>query len=98
MRLHPTPSEYALWQALRGGRLGVAFRRQVPVGRYIVDFLAPRERLIVEVDGGYHAERVAADGRRQQWLERQSYRVVRVSAALVLRDTVAAVRLVRAAL
>lgn len=70
----------------------------MPVGRYIVDFLASHERLIVEVDGGYHADRVAADRRRQQWLERQGYRVVRVSAALVLRDTVAAVRFVRAAL
>jgi very-short-patch-repair endonuclease len=57
-----------LWQAIRDGRLGVQFRRQVPVGRYIVDFLAPRERLVVEVDGGYHTARVAADARPQRWL------------------------------
>jgi very-short-patch-repair endonuclease len=98
MRLEPTSSEYVLWQALRGGRLGVAFRRQVPIGRYVVDFLAARERLIVEVDGGYHAERGAADRRRQRWLERQGYRVVRVSAATVLRDPAAAVCIIRAAL
>lgn len=98
MRRNPTSSEYVLWQAIRGGRWGVAFRRQVAIGRYIVDFLAPRERLVVEVDGGYHAERAAADRRRQRWLERQGYHVVRVSATLVLRDTAAAVRNIRDAL
>lgn len=98
MRRHPTPSEHVLWQALRGGRLGVSFRRQVPLGPYIVDFLAPRERLIVEVDGGCHAERVAADRRRQRWLEKQGYRVVRVAAVTVLREPAAAVRSILGAL
>lgn len=57
-----------------------------------------RERLIVEVDGGYHAERVGADRRRQRWLERQGYRVVRVSAAMVLQDTAMAIRVILDAL
>ena len=52
MRRHPTPTEHILWQAIRGGRLGVTFRRQVPLGPFIVDFLAPGARLVVEVDGG----------------------------------------------
>ncbi len=94
MRRHPTPSEHVLWQAIRGGRLGVSFRRQVPIGSYIVDFLAPGQRLIVEVDGGSHTERGSADGRRQRWLEKQGYRVVRLSAATVLCDTAAAVRVI----
>jgi very-short-patch-repair endonuclease len=98
MRQHPTPSEQVLWQAIRGGRLGVSFRRQVPVGAYIVDFLAARERLVVEVDGGYHTERGSADQRRQRWLERQGYRVVRVSAATVLQETAAAVQAIAQAL
>ena len=51
----PTDSEAALWRALRASQPGVAFRRQVPVLGFIVDFLAPSVRLIVEVDGGYHA-------------------------------------------
>ena len=51
----PTPSEEALWQALRVGALGVAFKRQVVLGgRYIADFFAPSAGLIVEVDGGVH--------------------------------------------
>jgi very-short-patch-repair endonuclease len=98
MRRHPTPSEHVLWQAIRGGRLGVWFRRQVPVGPYIVDFSAARERLVVEVDGGYHAERGSADQRRQRWLERRGYRVVRVSAATVLHATAVAVQAIACAL
>jgi very-short-patch-repair endonuclease len=50
------PAEAALWAQLKNRQLGVVFRRQVVVlGRYIADFLAPAVKLIVEVDGGYHA-------------------------------------------
>jgi very-short-patch-repair endonuclease len=94
MRCHPTPSEQALWQALRGRRLGVAFRRQVRLGEYIVDFLAPGVRLIVEVDGGYHCQRRSADARRERWLRRQGYRIVRLEAELVMGDLELAVALV----
>jgi very-short-patch-repair endonuclease len=98
MRCAMTPSEQALWAALRGYRLGVYFRCQVVVGSFIVDFLAPTPRVIVEVDGGYHARRRTADARRQRKLERLGYRVVRLEAELVLRDLPAAVAKVRAAL
>lgn len=95
----PTPSEEALWQALRGGVLGVAFKRQVPLGeRYIADFFAPSVGLVVEVDGGVHRSRRAADRRRDEWLRRRGYRVVRVEAALVLRAPDAALEVVRGAL
>jgi very-short-patch-repair endonuclease len=57
-----------------------------------------RERLVVEVDGGYHAERAGADRRRQRWLEKQGYRVVRVSAATVLHERPAAVQAIAGAL
>jgi very-short-patch-repair endonuclease len=98
MRRHPTPSEQALWQAIRGQRLGVAFRRQVALGPFIVDFLAPRARLIVEVDGGYHEMRVKADARRERWLCRQGFRVVRFPAALVMRDIESVLGVIRGAL
>jgi len=78
-----TDTEGALWRHLSGKKLGVAFRRQAVVGRFIVDFVAPSIRLVVEVDGGYHAERVAADARRNRVLERLGYRVLRVEAELV---------------
>ena len=98
MRFAPTPSEERLWQALRGRRLGVQFRRQVPIGRYIVDFLAPAVKLVVEVDGDYHAGRAKADGRRDAALEKAGYRVVRVKAEAVMREFGAAVEEIRAAL
>ena len=80
MRQAPTDSEATLWRALRARQLGVEFRRQVPVLRFIVDFLAPAARLIVEVDGGYHARRTRADARRDEKLRRAGYRVLRVHA------------------
>ena len=87
-----------LWSRIRGCRLGVYFRRQVPIGRYIVDFLAPAARLVVEVDGGYHAQRRAADARRDRKLARQGYRVLRIEAEVVRQRPEEAVALVRSAL
>jgi len=99
MRAAPTPSEARLFEAVRGKRLGVAFRRQVPVlGRYIVDLLAPELRLVVEIDGGYHAKRGQADARRDRALGRAGYRVVRVDAELVMRDLEAVLGEIRAEL
>jgi hypothetical protein len=63
MRVALTPSEQALGALLRGGQLGVWFRRQVPLGRFVADFVAPSARLVVEVDGGYHARRCMAGHR-----------------------------------
>ncbi len=94
-----TESEARLWSALNAGQLGVCFRRQVPVGaRFIADFCAPSIKLIVEVDRGYHARRRAADASRDRKLARLGYRVVRVSAELVLSDLASVIALVRGAL
>src|SRR5271165_4513780 len=74
MRSAPTASEAWLFEAVRGGRLGVAFRRQVSIlGRFIVDLLVPELRLVVEIDGPYHEQRRAADARRDRVLERAGY-------------------------
>jgi very-short-patch-repair endonuclease len=82
-----THTEQKLWGALRRRQLGTAFRRQVPIaGRYIVDFLAPDVRLVVEVDGGSHRDRRLADLRRDETLVRLGYRVLRVPAEAILRD------------
>jgi very-short-patch-repair endonuclease len=98
LRAQLTFSEQLLWAQLRGSRLGAAFRRQVPLGRFIVDFLAPAQRLVVEVDGGYHAQRLPADVRRDRMLARAGYRVLRLDAGLVVRDLAEAVARVVAAL
>ena len=93
-----TPSESALWAQLRAGQLGAHFKRQVVLGRFIVDFLAPKQRVIVELDGAYHARRRAADARRDRKLERSGYRVLRIDAELVRSNLAEAVALVRVAL
>jgi len=98
MRGAPTESEARLWRALRSSQLGVAFRRQVPLLGFIADFYAPSARLIVEVDGAYHARRLTADARRDRKLERAGYRVVRLQAELVMRNLTAALLAVRRAL
>ncbi len=98
MRFNLTDTEQLLWRQLAGKRLGVAFKRQVPVDRYVVDFLAPTVKLVVEVDGGYHAHRVAADARRTRVLERLGYRVLRLDAELVSRQLPLAVEVIRNAL
>jgi very-short-patch-repair endonuclease len=98
MRSWHNAAEAGLWQCLRGARLGVWFRRQVVLlGSCIVDFYCPSARLVVEVDGAYHftAERLRADARRDRRLAKAGYRVVRVSAALVLSDSAQAAAVVR---
>jgi len=73
-----TDAEQRLWYHLRNRRLGgYKFRRQVTFGPYVADFACVAARLIVEVDGGQHANRTVEDATRTQYLEQQGYRVVR---------------------
>jgi very-short-patch-repair endonuclease len=80
--------EVLLWQRLRGSRTGAKFRRQHPIGPYIVDFYCSEAGLIIEVDGEAHdrGERPGRDGARAAFLAENGYRVVRVPASDVLRD------------
>jgi leucyl-tRNA synthetase len=96
MRAAPTLTESIFWQILRRDQLGVSFRRQVVVGRFVADFLAPKIKLIVEVDGGYHSDpaRVRADARRDRDLGRLGYRVIHVPADMVEHRLVEAVAMI----
>jgi len=85
MRHQPTESEAKLWEALRGRRLGVHFKRQVRIGGLIVDFVAPAVKLVVEVDGGPHIGRGAADASWDRKLASMGYRVARIEAQVVLK-------------
>jgi very-short-patch-repair endonuclease len=98
MRSALTSSEEKLWAELRGGRLGVCSRRQFPIGNYIADFAAPAAKLVVEVDGGYHANRKAGDARRDRNLRRLGYCVLRLEAGVVEHHLELAVMRIRAAL
>jgi very-short-patch-repair endonuclease len=98
MRVVATRSEALLWARLRAKQLGVAFQRQIVIGPFIVDFVAPSVRLIVEVDGGCHARRSRADARRDRKLRRAGYRVLRLEAGVVEQHIEQAVAVVRDAL
>ena len=77
MRRKPTEAERKLWYALRDRRMQkIKFRRQAPVGPYIADFLCIEHRLVVEADGGRHAESTK-DAVRDDWLARNGYRILR---------------------
>jgi very-short-patch-repair endonuclease len=87
--------EVLLWQALRGRKLlGLHFRRQHPIGPYILDFFCGAAMLCVEVDGQSHdfADRPVRDERRDAWLLSQGIRTVRISASTILSDVDDAVR------
>ena len=73
-----TEVERPLWLQLRAEQVaGYRFRRQVPIGDYVVDFACMKAKLVVELDGGQHAAAVKSDSRRTQWLESQGFRVLR---------------------
>ena len=85
MRRAPTSTERLLWDLLRDRRLkGLKFRRQVPLGPYVADFLCLRHRLVIEADGPLHD--VERDAVRDAWLMSQNFRVLRFSNDLVHRD------------
>lgn len=78
-RKEPTRSETILWQALRGKKLdGIKFRRQQPIGNFIVDFYNSVYRLVVEVDGSVHDSQIELDRERQTLLEQLGLNVLRV--------------------
>ena len=76
MRRQPTETERLLWKLLRHRGLGLKFRRQVPIGRYIADFACFSPRLIVEADGPTH-EGSASDDERDGWLRGEGFAVLR---------------------
>ncbi len=99
MRKDPTRSESLLWSALRNRRLASRkFRRQHPVGRFVLDFYCHEERLAVEVDGQVHETQRGADRERQQILESMGIRFLRLPAALIESDLPAALTAIEEAL
>jgi very-short-patch-repair endonuclease len=73
-----TKEEQKLWYQLRAHRfMGRKFKRQKPKGRYVVDFVGLEEKLVIELDGGQHAENVEYDHQRDSWLKSQGYTVLR---------------------
>ncbi len=89
MRKTMTDAELKLWNELRAHRLmGLGFRRQLPIGNYIVDFACPEHKLIIEVDGSGHGDdnQAKLDEARTRFLELQGWQVIRFWNDDVLKD------------
>ena len=89
LRQNMTDAERRLWYRLRAGRLaGAKFRRQRPIGKFVVDFVCLDAKLVVEIDGSQHMDKTAArDMERTRWLEGKGFRVLRFWNNDVLIDT-----------
>src|SRR4030065_971141 len=78
LRRNFTDAEKLLWRHLRSRQLeGYKFRRQEPLGNYVVDFICYEKRIVIEVDGGQHATEKCKDNERDEWLRRQGFKVLR---------------------
>ena len=78
LRRGMTDAERKLWSVIREKQLnGFRFRRQHPIGRYVVDFACPETGLVVELDGGQHQDQVAYDEQRVAFIENRGWRVLR---------------------
>jgi very-short-patch-repair endonuclease len=80
LRRNQTEAEVKVWSSLKAKNInGIKFRRQQPIGNYIVDFVSFEAKLIIEIDGGQHNETPAIekDERRTKWLESQGFQVLR---------------------
>lgn len=87
-----------MWQWLRGGALGVRFRRQHPIGHYVLDFYCAQVRLAVEIDGAIHDGQEGYDQYRDDWFASQGIRVLRIPDEDVREDIEAVLEMIRRAL
>jgi very-short-patch-repair endonuclease len=87
------PAEVKLWARLRSHRLeGIHFRNQHAIGNYVVDFCAPRKKLIIELDGSQHIEQEGYDKERTEYLESKGYIVIRFWNNDVMKDVDSVIR------
>ena len=101
LRQELTPAERVIWYALRAHRLGGAgFRRQTPIGPYIIDFVSHTKKIVIEIDGGQHFEaaQAARDAKRDAFLTSRGFRVLRFSNHDVMTNRSGVLEVVVAAL
>ncbi len=93
LRKEPTPAERKLWSVLRGNKIsGVSFRRQHAIGNYIPDFVAIKQKLIIELDGSQHLEQEDYDSERTRYFESLGYKVIRFWNNQIINDINSVVR------
>jgi len=87
LRMNQSDAELKLWRAIRSSQIeGAKFRRQYPVGNYIVDFICFEAKLVIEVDGGHHAQLIDSDAIRTAFLESKGLSVLRFTNLDVLNN------------
>ena len=88
LRKNLTDAEKKLWAVIRKRQINnLKFRRQQPIGKYIVDFVCFEKKIIIEIDGGQHMENKDYDLKRSKWLEGQGFKVIRFWNNEVLENT-----------
>jgi len=88
LRKNQTDAENLLWRHIRNRQLqGYKFRRQFPIGNYIVDFVCLSHKLIIEIDGSHHMSNIDYDNMRTQTLEKNGFQVIRFWNNAVLTET-----------
>jgi very-short-patch-repair endonuclease len=96
LRKRQTDAENLLWRHLRAKQLeGVKFRRQAPLGNYIVDFVSFERKVIIEIDGGHHALQEEKDRVRDDWLKNQGFKILRFWNNEVLRELDGVIEVIR---
>jgi len=94
-----TDAELCLWMRLSRNQVdGHRFRRQMPIGPYVVDFVCVKARLVIEIDGGQHSQTVERDESRPLWLQARGFRVLRFWNTEVLQETGPVLEKIRAEL
>ena len=96
LRKRQTDAEKLVWWHLRGKQInGLKFRRQEPIGQYIIDFVCFEKRLIIELDGGQHAVDQEKDRERQSWFNQEDFRSLRFWNSDVLENVEGVVEVIR---
>jgi very-short-patch-repair endonuclease len=94
LRKNSTDAEKHLWYNLRANRMGYKFKRQVPMGSFIVDFACISKRLIIELDGGQHQDNHAYDAYRTKELNKRGFKVLRFWNNEVLQHTESVMKII----
>ena len=96
LRKRQTKAEGLLWKHLKARQLnGVKFRRQQPVGSYIVDFVSFEQKIVIEIDGGQHIKRKDYDVKRDAWFQKKGFRVLRFWNSELFQDTEGVLEVIR---
>lgn len=98
LRQQSTDTEKELWYYLRANRLGFKFKRQYPIGTYIVDFICIEKRIIIELDGSQHFDNQQYDKERTAWLQARGFKVLRFWNNDVVRQTASIIEVISQAL